>query len=170
MSRPASKTELESKSSQYFEELMGLISSQSIEVQELDFPEGTLNRNIRDVLCHFRHWHLLFLDWYETGMHGNKPIMPAPGYSWKTTPELNVWINQNYRETSLLEAKRLLIASHDSLMRIIEKHSNDELFTKKFYTWTGTSSLGSYLVSATTSHYDWGIKFIKKKWKAMGIK
>ncbi|MDR1911573.1 MAG: ClbS/DfsB family four-helix bundle protein, partial [Helicobacteraceae bacterium] len=37
----------------------------------------------------------------------------------------------------------------------------DELFTKNKYEWTGTTSLGSYLISATSSHYDWGLKTIK---------
>jgi hypothetical protein len=46
-------------------------------------------------------------------------------------------------------------------MALIEKHTDEELFTKQKYKWTGTTSLGSYLVSATSSHYDWGIKQIK---------
>ena len=33
---------------------------------------------------------------------------------------------------------------------------------KKKYKWTGSTSLGAYLVSATSSHYDWAYKLIKK--------
>jgi len=44
---------------------------------------------------------------------------------------------------------------------IIEIHNDDELFTKKKYNWTGTTSLGSYFISATSSHYDWGFGTIK---------
>ena len=32
---------------------------------------------------------------------------------------------------------------------------------KKKYEWTGTTSLGSYFISATSSHYDWGLKTVK---------
>ena len=39
---------------------------------------------------------------------------------------------------------------------------DDELFEKKRYKWTGSTSLGAYLVSATSSHYDWAFKLIKK--------
>ncbi|MFC1239685.1 ClbS/DfsB family four-helix bundle protein [Treponema vincentii] len=49
-----------------------------------------------------------------------------------------------------------------------ETFSNEELFTKKVFDWTGTTSLGSYCVSATSSHYDWATKDIKKalkKWR-----
>ncbi|MCA0426284.1 MAG: ClbS/DfsB family four-helix bundle protein [Bacteroidetes bacterium] len=170
MPRPASKIELESQASQKFEDLFELIGNQTLEIQEREFPGNSLNRSVRDVICHLRHWQLLFLDWYETGMHGGKPVMPAAGYSWKETPELNRRIQSIYTTTELNEAKRLFFASHQSMMRIIEKHSDEELFTKRIYAWTGTSTLGSYLVSATSSHYDWAIKFIKKQWKAQGLK
>ena len=42
---------------------------------------------------------------------------------------------------------------------------DEELFTKKKYHWTGSTSLGSYLVSATSSHYDWALKLIRKSIK-----
>jgi hypothetical protein len=45
--------------------------------------------------------------------------------------------------------------------KFFEKYCKEELFTKKKYQWTGTTSLGAYLVSATSSHYDWGLKTIK---------
>ena len=37
----------------------------------------------------------------------------------------------------------------------------------KYYAWTGTTSLGSYCVSATASHYDWALKKIKKHQKTL---
>jgi len=56
----------------------------------------------------------------------------------------------------------MLTSSFNELQDIIRKHSNEELFEKKRYKWTGTTSLGAYLVSATSSHYDWAYKLIKK--------
>jgi hypothetical protein len=95
-------------------------------------------------------------------MRGEKPEMPAPGYTWKTTSDLNHWILKNYQTTTLFEAKRLFSESHNKVSELINKHSNDELFEKKRYKWTGTTSLGAYLISATSSHYDWALKLIKK--------
>jgi hypothetical protein len=63
----------------------------------VDFPEGTLNRNLRDVLGHLHHWHLMLLDWYAVGMSGKKAAMPAEGYKWSETPALNRWIWEQYR-------------------------------------------------------------------------
>lgn len=37
------------------------------------------------------------------------------------------------------------------IQELINQHNDDELFEKKKYKWTGTTSLGSYLISATSS-------------------
>ncbi|HMQ46445.1 MAG TPA: ClbS/DfsB family four-helix bundle protein [Saprospiraceae bacterium] len=162
MPRPAIKKDLLQQSQENFNRLIGLVDAFPPSAQEAPFPEGTLNRNIRDVLAHLHHWHLLFLDWYEVGMDARKPIMPAPGYTWKTLPELNRAIWNQYQYTPLQEVKLLLHASFQKLRSIIERHSDEELFEKKRYPWTGSTSLGAYLVSATSSHYDWAYKLIRR--------
>ncbi|WP_334085189.1 ClbS/DfsB family four-helix bundle protein, partial [Helicobacter typhlonius] len=35
------------------------------------------------------------------------------------------------------------------------------------YKWCGNTSLGSYCVSATSSHYDWASKCIKKRVRSL---
>ncbi len=96
---------------------------------------------------------------------GGMPEMPAKGYSWKTTPALNRWIWEHYQKTSLESIRSKLNESHEALRRIIEGHDNGSLFEKKRYKWTGTTSLGAYLVSATSSHYDWALKLIRKAFR-----
>jgi hypothetical protein len=62
-------------------------------------------------------------------------------------------------------AKTLLDASYQDIQKLIIAHTNEELFEKKRYKWTGSTSLGAYLISNTSSHYDWAIKLIKKSMK-----
>ncbi len=162
MSRPASKTELLEKSKATFQNLNSFIEQLPSEQQQKEFPKGIMNRNIRDVLMHLHHWHLMFLKWYEVGMSGQKPVMPAKGYTWKTTPDLNRWIQKNYKDIPLNDAKQLLKNSYQNVRKIIEDHSDKELFEKKRYKWTGSTSLGAYLVSSTSSHYEWALKLIKR--------
>ncbi|TGN29852.1 ClbS/DfsB family four-helix bundle protein [Empedobacter tilapiae] len=163
MARPTTKEELLHLSQANYKKLNDLI--ESISDPNKEFPEGTMNRNIRDVLAHLHHWHLMMLNWYEVGMKGEKPEMPAKGYSWKDTPELNKEIWKKYQKVDFNETKSLFNNSYQDIQKIIEKHTNEELFEKKKYKWTGTTSLGSYLISATSSHYDWAIKLIKKTLK-----
>ncbi|MEL7341116.1 MAG: ClbS/DfsB family four-helix bundle protein, partial [Bacteroidota bacterium] len=127
----------------------------------------TMNRNIRDVLGHLHHWHKLMVSWYEIGMRGEKPEMPAPGYTWKTVPALNREIHQMYTAVTLEELKVLLAKSHASMISLIEQHNEVELFEKKRYPWTGSTSLAAYLISATSSHYAWARKLIRKQRKAL---
>lgn len=141
---------------------MDVIHALSPNEQEAEFPQGTMNRNIRDVLAHLHHWHLMTLQWYKVGMSGGKPEMPAKGYTWKTLPELNRKIWEQYSQTSLKEAKAKFIASHQDLYTLIHSHSDEELFEKKRYHWTGSTSLGAYLISAGSSHYVWALKLIRK--------
>ena len=162
MSRPQSKIVLINLGNENFKKLNDFIIALNTTEQNKEFPEGTMNRNIRDVLAHLHHWHLMFLNWYKIGMRGEKPFMPAKAYSWKETPALNKWIQEKYQNTNLENAKQLLDESFIEIQTIIASHTNEELFEKKRYKWTGSTSLGVYLVSATSSHYDWALKLIKK--------
>ena len=153
---------MEELSSKNFDKLTNLIKTYSKEQLNKEFPEQYMNRNIRDVLGHLYHWHVMLLDWYSVGMSGRKPEMPAKGYTWKMTPQLNKAIQKQYSYTELDEIHKRLNESHIKVQNIINKHTNKELFEKKMYAWTGSTSLGQYLVSSTSSHYDWAIRLIKK--------
>ena len=59
-----------------------------------------------------------------------------------------------------------LRASHAEVVRVIESYSGADLFEKRRYRWTGSTSVGSYAVSATTSHYDWAMKHLRRSHKA----
>ncbi len=162
MPKPKTKAELLQQSQANFVALQNLVERYSAVQQNQEFPAGTLNRNIRDVLAHLHHWHLLFLEWYRLGMIGEKPAMPAEGYSWKMMPALNQHIREHYRSVSLDEARRALQESYAQVQQIIIRHSDEELFEKKRYSWTGSTSLGTYLISNTASHYAWASKLIKR--------
>lgn len=166
MPRPKNIKELQSLSQRNYEKLLDFVQNLSLKDREKQFPSSMLNRCIADVIYHLYEWHLMFFNWYELGMQNKKPDMPAKGYTWKTCSELNKVIQKKYEGRSLQEALSLLSDSHDRITRIIEDHSNDELFTKKLYKWTGSTSLGAYIISASSSHYDWALKLIRKALKS----
>ena len=162
MPRPKTKDELLSLSQSNFSKLLDYIDTLPEVKRNQAFPSDMLNNNIRDVLAHLHHWHLMMLEWYEIGMSGIKPEMPAKGYTWKTTSDLNKWINEKYSNHKFDDIKDNLNKSHNKVMQLVHDHSDEELFTKKLYKWTGSTSLGAYLISSTSSHYDWAFKLIKK--------
>lgn len=163
MPRPTNKSALIALSHENYHKLWTLINC----FEENEKINGTIpfedrDKNLRDIITHLHHWHLLFIEWYNVGMAGKKPDMPKKGYTWKTLPDLNHWIWSQYQNTDFYAAKALLDNSFTHVQTLIEQHNDEELFTKKHYHWTGTTSLGSYLISATSSHYDWAIKKVRK--------
>lgn len=165
MARPKTKLELENACHDDFESLVSLVKSYTEKELQKSFSGNSLNRNVRDVIAHLYHWHLLMLDWYKVGMNGEKPAMPAKGYTWLTMPDLNKEIWKKYQELSLAASLKKLKKSHQMVSQIIANHTEEELFEKKRYKWTKTTSVAAYLISNTTSHYKWAVKIIKKGMK-----
>lgn len=169
MPRPKTKSTLIELSQTNYNKLIQFIHKLPKEEQQREFPKGTMNRNIRDVLAHLYHWHLMLLEWHNIGMTGEKPEMPAKGYTWKMNSELNHWIWEKYHITSLSEIKKLLDDSHQMVWETMNQYTNDELFEKKRYKWTGSTSMAAYFISGTSSHYDWAFKLIKKAKKKVNV-
>nr|WP_273568518.1 ClbS/DfsB family four-helix bundle protein [Maribacter sp. Hal144] len=67
------------------------------------------------------------------------------------------------------DARKILGESFASVQKVIRNHTEGELFEKKKYKWTGSTSLATYLISATSSHYDWAYKLINKCKKEITI-
>ena len=171
MSRPTNKKELLQLAENNLNKLFDLIEELPETIKNKTFKNDELNdrdKTVSDVICHLHEWHLMMAAWYKVGMSGKKPAIPAEGYTFQTLPALNRVIWEKYKGTELKKAITLLKKSYKEMIALIEKHTDDELFTKKKYQWTGTTSLGSYLISATSSHYDWGIKTIKPLKKLKG--
>ncbi|TXN37147.1 ClbS/DfsB family four-helix bundle protein [Flagellimonas hymeniacidonis] len=162
MPRPKTKEELKELSLANYKKLNDFIDSFSTTEQNKDFPKGTMNRNIRDVLGHLHHWHLMFLNWYEVGMKGESPHIPAKGYNWRTLPDLNKKIYERYKNLGLDEVREKFNTSHAEIMNLVASHSNKELFERKYYGWTRNNAMGAYIIGVLSSHYDWALKLIKK--------
>ncbi len=165
MQEPKTKAELVELSQNNYKKLMNLVNSYSKEEIERKFPEGTLNRNVRDVLAHLHHWHLMLLGWYKVGMNGEMPDMPSKGYTWNNLLGLNKEIWKEYQNVELETIKKSLDISFANVQKIISEHTDEEIYEENKYKWTGTTTLGGYLISNTSSHYAWAIALIKKSLK-----
>jgi hypothetical protein len=161
MPRPTTKADLLDLANRNIEKLFSFIESLPKEYQEKEYPLNERDKTIRDVLCHLYEWHCMMEHWYDDGIKGKDPVIPAEGYTWKTLPAMNREIWKKYQDTSFLESKKLLRKSHKKMMSLIESISNEDLFSSNVYKWTKTTTLGAYFVSATSSHYDWALKTVK---------
>ena len=72
--------------------------------------------SVKDVLAHLHDWEQLALRWYRTGLGGENPAVPAPGYKWNQTPQLNRAVFEKHRDRPLGEVVSAT-SSHDVLAR-----------------------------------------------------
>ncbi len=172
MARPQTKDELIAASDAQLDKLMDLLGSLPPADREADFPPAFTGRgpeahwqrdkNCKDVVIHLYEWQRLWLSWVTANMDGrSQPFLPRP-YTWSSYAGMNEELRDQHLSTSYSEAVELLRASHGDVMARLQTLSNEELFTKKYFSFTGSTSLGSYAASATSSHYEWAIKKIRQ--------
>lgn len=169
MARPTSKADLIAAAGSGYEKLQELIASMTEKELQTPFAFGEekkeahwkRDKNLRDVLIHLYEWHQLLLDWVASNLRGeDKPFIPKP-YNWKNYGLLNQFFWEKHQNTSLEEAKKMLKESHEAVLALAEQFTNEGLFTRGIYGWTGNNALGSYFVSTLSSHYDWAMKKLK---------
>jgi hypothetical protein len=171
MARPQTKSDLILAAETNYTKLMKLIDSLTENElnTEFDFSKDEKkkeahwkrDRNLRDVIVHLNEWHNLMLKWVENNQGGLKRPFLMKGYNWKTYGDMNIVFLKRNQLVTLDVAMEQFKESHQAIISKIEKMSNDELFQKNSFDWVGGSTIGSYYVSVTSSHYDWAIKKIK---------
>lgn len=159
MTRPSTRADLLARIDSDFEALMS--AAEDVPAGSRESPGACEQWSVKDLLAHLDAWHELFLGWEQDGRSGEKPPMPAPGLTWKQTPELNEAIWQRTRSDAWDDVVARLRASHERVRDVVAAYADAELFAKKRFAWTGSTSVGSYAVSATTSHYDWARKQVR---------
>jgi hypothetical protein len=179
MPRATCKVELIAAADAQWNKMWTLIDSLSDELRFAAFDFGAnpklkeahwqRDKNLRDVLVHLYEWHQLLLEWTAAGLADKpRPFLPEP-YTWKTYGQMNVGFWEKHQSTSYDDAVAMVRASHADVVALIESFSDEELFVKKHFSWTGTTSVGAYCISATASHYDWAMKKIRlhvKTWQS----
>ena len=122
--------------------------------------------SVKDFLAHRTEWGRMAIRWYEEAKTGGHPAVPTDKYKWNQLKELNAEIHERFKDTPLAEVEAEFASTHDRLHELIKGTTDDELFTKKHYGFTGSSDLATYLNSATASHYRSARRHIQKWWRS----
>ncbi|MEW6093196.1 MAG: ClbS/DfsB family four-helix bundle protein [Chloroflexota bacterium] len=166
MPRPTSKTDLLTAIDQERGALEAIL--EALTPEQMVEPGVVGEWSVKDVLAHLVEWEQMVLEWYRAGLRGDIPEMPAPGYKWNQTPQLNQMIYKKHHDRPLDKVMEEFHASHREILGVIQDLSNEELFTAGRYAWTQKNTMGTYFVSATSGHYLWARKEIRKGLKAKG--
>ena len=137
MPRPTSKDDLLTA----IEKERGALETllETLPDEQMTDPGVVGDWSVKDVLAHLVEWEQMVLGWHATGLRGDRPLD---------------------------EVLEQFGTSHQEILGVIQELSNKELFTAGQFAWTKKNTLGTYMVSATSSHYLWARKEIRKGFKA----
>jgi hypothetical protein len=158
MGRPTSKEELLTAAEDEFRRLWDAVDL--VATKDRQRPGACEEWSVKDLLAHLDAWHEMVLEWEHLGSAGGTPQMPAPGLTWAETPALNQMIFDSTKHDLWSDVVDRVRSSHQKVVSVIESYGDEDLFTKKRFSWTGSTSVGSYFVSASSSHYAWASKLI----------
>lgn len=145
------------------DELLDAIPNKQKDLEIID------EMTVKDFLAHRTEWSKMMLRWYTDASTGKTPDVPNKEYNWNQLKELNADIYAAFKEVSLAQIEKDFHAVNNKLYALIEAMTEEELFTKKYYSFTGVSDLATYLNSATASHYRSARRHIQKWWKKQSI-
>ena len=160
MGRPTSKPELLAAAEQEFDRLWDTVDA--VPPSDRETPGACDSWSVKDILAHLDAWHRMWLRWEQAGTRGESTPMPAEGFTWAQTPALNARIHAATAGDLWDEVCDRLRDSHSRVTVVLSGYSDEDLFAKKRYRWTGSTSVGSYAASATSSHYAWASGLIRR--------
>jgi hypothetical protein len=119
--------------------------------------------SVKDILAHLVEWQRMNLDWYAAGLRGEKPAMPAPGFTLRELPRLNEMIYRKHHRRPLQDVLRDYRLHHERVVALIEALPDADLVTIGRFSWTGPSwTLSDYLRASTAAHYLWARTRIRR--------
>jgi len=160
MPRPTNKAQLLSIMQQ--EHVALDMSLGALTLDQVTHISQTTQRSIKDVLAHLCAWEQMCLGWYKAGLRGHVPPLPAVGYNWAQLPALNHAIYERYHNHPLAEVLKQYRASYRQMLKTVQGIDEEALFTPGRYAWTGRNAAAAYFIGATSSHYVWARKEVRK--------
>jgi hypothetical protein len=159
MAAPVTKAQLLAETEKEREALLSMFGAMS---REQLLWQGAYGWSAKDYAAHLAEWERLFFGWYEAGLRGENPPVPADGYTWATEHELNQVIYERRRDEQLehvmsdwRETSRRLLAAAQSI-------PETDLFMPGRYPWTGRGTVASFVYECGPNHYRWATTEIKR--------
>jgi hypothetical protein len=130
---------------------------------QMVWPGSIDDWSVKDILAHLVDWEQRFIGWYQAGLQGKVPEIPAPGMTWRDLAKLNQAGYERHKNETLEEVLGQFGKSYQECYTLIEPMTDRELFEPKVYEWTGKSPLLRWIAANTSEHYTWASRNIRTK-------
>jgi hypothetical protein len=159
MGLPRTKVELLAETDKQRNILEGMLAGMSRE--QLLWP-GAYGWSAKDHVAHLAEWERMLFGWYESGLRGEDPPVPAAGYDWATIDGLNRRIFEQHRYEQLEHVMADWRETSKRLLLGAEAMSEYDLFGPGRFAWTGRGTLASFVYECGANHYRWAAVEIKR--------
>jgi hypothetical protein len=158
MAAPRTKEELLAQTAAERDALQSMLRGFT---REQMVAQGAYGWSARDYVAHLAEWERLLFGWYDAGLRGETPALPAPGYTWATIADLNQAIYERRRGDPLERVMADWGETSRRLLELIQSISEADLFAPRLFAWTGRGTLGFYIYECGANHYRWAAKEIR---------
>lgn len=169
MAQPTNKQSLIDLAQEGYTQLMQALSNAGTPALETAFiPKESKAKcttfaqgeNMRDVLTHIYEWQRLQAA-FVANIRKDEPKDFIPDPYRKNYKEMDEVNRLKHQTTSIQQAIALLQESHPEMISLIESFTEEELFGKKVFKVTYTTTMAAYFASVTTSPYSQALKRLK---------
>ncbi len=133
----------------------------SLTPEQMVWPGSMDDWSVKDILAHLVDWEQRCINWYQAGLKGEVPEIPAPGMTWRDLPKINQIGYENHKDETIEDVMEQYQESHQQILDLIEGMDVKEIFETGYYKWTGNSTLLSFINANTASHYNWATRNIR---------
>ena len=140
-------------------EIIGQVSDEEL----ISSRVNSAGWSLKDVLAHIADWAIRCALWCSASKDVSVLEVPAPGYRWSETRELNREIYLSQRDLPVKAVLTFFKAGHVALVEIAHQMNEIDLLTPKRFAWTGpTWAVSQHIRANTASHYRWATKHFRK--------
>lgn len=123
---------------------------------------GAYWRSAKDQVAHLAEWERLFMGWWDAGVRGENPPVPAEGYTWATEHDLNQVIFERHRDEPPEHVMADWADTSRRFLVLAQSISDVDLFMPGRYAWTGRGTVASFVYECGANHYRWSATEIKR--------
>lgn len=133
----------------------------SLSAEDLMTPKTCGEWSVKDILAHLTDWEQRILDWYRTGLRGETPQAPEPGYGWNEVDAINQAGYLKHKDQPLNAVLEEFTQSWEEVLPGIEDMSEKALYDKDQFEWLENYLLVDVVTNNTLDHYQEHLKSIQ---------
>ena len=165
MSVPSSRNEL-------FEQLEKSFNKLKLELNKMDDALANEicvdNWTIKDLIAVRLWWTRKVVFWIYSWKDNESPPLPAEGYTWRETPQLNNDIVKKSKSLKINEIFYQLLSGYSEVTQLITKLSDDELMKVGIFKQAGNVAVIRWISINTVRQYTTARTYIRRVLRKKG--